>query len=541
MLNRFDSIARAALLAAFLSVTFYAFRSTTLIGDGLRLLPALRTITGQSPPAFEPKPWLEVYRAHYERVVVHNHFLFGLLMRAAFAIARSLGSRADAVSAIQVVNALCAGVAGALFFLLALRIGVSRGIALAVTVGVCISPVYLLAATNIAEVAPSLPFFIGTLLALSGRELSEGSVALLGFLAALAAITYLLAGSLVPCIAAALVVACRFSIRYFGRMVASFLTVFALIFFGIWTLVLFLSGIHRPLDLITAIMRFPQQGTYGGFKLGSLAATPVGLMQSFFSILPEDFRGLRFLYHDHPSFTMLCCVISLVLILILGWAVYELVHAGMILRPVVLSSLLAFLLVEAACVEWDPYYPKLQIFAVILFFLIVAVAFARDGVEKWQRGLLVILVGAVVVAGSGVLRRNIQPSQPRKNAEQLYSIVGNGVLITGWASDVAHIWLYSNGENIIPLPDFALARNLKSNRVQMDLNAIIEQAKAERRNVYFYGVFDDGGSELPDIYETRFRLTGFGAYLHAFQQKAHPVASLPQPSGHLALLYAYDP
>ena len=75
----------AALLVFIFSIAFYEFRSSTLIGDGLRHLPALRTITQGPPVAFQPKPWLEVYRAHYDRAVVHNHFLFGLVMRTAFA------------------------------------------------------------------------------------------------------------------------------------------------------------------------------------------------------------------------------------------------------------------------------------------------------------------------------------------------------------------------------------------------------------------------------------------------------------------------
>src|SRR5437667_988757 len=133
----------AALLVLILSITFYEFRSSSFIGDGLRHLPALRTITEGPPVSFQPKPWLEVYRAHYDRVVVHNHFLFGLAMRTAFALQQALGIRGDATIAIQAVNAVSAAIAGGLFFLLALRLGVPKGISLAVTVGVCLSPAYL--------------------------------------------------------------------------------------------------------------------------------------------------------------------------------------------------------------------------------------------------------------------------------------------------------------------------------------------------------------------------------------------------------------
>src|SRR5882762_2786554 len=216
----------ATLLVLIFSVGFYEFRSSTLIGDGLRHLPALRTITQGPPSAFQPKPWLEVYRAHYDRVVVRNHFLFGLVMRTAFTLQQALGIRGDATIAIQAVNAVSAAIAGGLFFLLALRLGVPKGISLAVTVSLCLSPVYLLAATNVAEVALALPFFLGTLLVLADRDLLERHAVLAGILVGLAAITYLLAGSLVPGISVA-IIASRFPSRSRIRTLFLFLSVFA--------------------------------------------------------------------------------------------------------------------------------------------------------------------------------------------------------------------------------------------------------------------------------------------------------------------------
>src|SRR6267142_609457 len=100
-----------------------------------RYVAALRTITEGPPAIFQPKPLLEVYRSHYDRVAAHNHFLFGLVMRTAFVLQRALGIRGDATIAIQAVNAVSAAIAGGLFFLLALRLGVPREISLAVEIG----------------------------------------------------------------------------------------------------------------------------------------------------------------------------------------------------------------------------------------------------------------------------------------------------------------------------------------------------------------------------------------------------------------------
>jgi len=530
----------AALLVLILSITFYEFRSSTFVGDGLRHLPALRTITEGPPAIFQPKPLLEVYRSHYDRVAAHNHFLFGLVMRTAFVLQRALGIRGDATIAIQAVNAVSAAIAGGLFFLLALRLGVPREISLAVAVGVCLSPVYLLAATNVGEVALALPFFLGALLVLADREFPERSAIVAGMLVGLAAISYLLAGSLVPCIAVA-IIASRFPSRLTTRMLFLFLSVFAIVFLGIWVVVLYLSGVHSPASLAIAILKFPQQGTYGGFKLGSLVATPVGLTQAFFPILPDDFRGLRSLYHQTPVVALVAGVLSLIICALLARAIYLLSRRGIIRNMALFSSVLTFLLVEAVCVEWDPYYPKLQIFALILFWLTVAVAFTDSQSDRVHRWFLLLFVTVVAAGGVRVLTTNIQPSQPNKNAQQLHTIVGEGVLITGWSSDVAHLWLYSNGDNIIPLPDFAFARNLQPSRVEADLETILKRAAADGMNVYFYGLFDADTADLTNIYDARFRLTGFTAYLRRLQQNARPVARFEQPGGHWTVLYVYNP
>jgi hypothetical protein len=469
--------------------------------------------------------------------VVHNHFLFGLAMRTAFALQRALGIRGDATIAIQAVNVVSAAIAGGLFFLLVLRLGVPRGISLAVAVGVCLSPVYLLAATNVSEVALALPFFLGTLLVLADREFLERRAVLAGTLAGLAAITYLLAGSLVPCIAMA-IIASRFPSRLKIRTLFLFLSVFALVLLGIWVVVLYLSGVHSPASLAIAILKFPQQGTYGGFKWGSLAATPIGLTQAFFPILPDDFRGLRSLT---PSVALLVGILSLITCAFLARAIYLLFKRRIIRNVALFSSLLTFLLVEAACLWFDPYYPKLQIFALILFWLIVAVGFTSSQSDRAHHWFLLLFVAAVAACGVRVLRTNIQPSQTNKNAQQLHAMVGEGVLITGWSSDVAHLWLYSNGDNIIPLPDFAFARNLQPSRVEADLDAIIKKATADGTNVYFYGVFDAGDADLTNVYDTRFRLTGFTSYLRGLQQNVRPVGRFEQPGGHWTLLYAYNP
>lgn len=529
----------AALLVLILSVGFFEFRSSTFIGDGLRHLPALRTITEGPPAVLQPKPWLEVYRAHYDRVVVHHHFLFGLTIRAAFALQRALGISGDAIIAIQAVNAISAAIAGGLFFLLVLRLGVPKGISLAAMVGLCLSPAYLLAATNVAEAALALPFFLAVLLVLADREFLGHRAVLAGILVGLATITYLLAGSLVPCIAIAAIVSGS-HYRSTIKALFLFLSAFSLVFLGIWVVVLVLSGVHSPENLATAILKFPEQGTYGRFKLGSLVATPIGLTQAFFPILPDDFRGLRSLYHQTPVVAFFAGILSLITCAFLARAIYLLSKKRMFRNILLLSSVLNFLLVEVVCLWWDPYNSKLQVFALILFWLTVAVGFTGNQSERAHRWFLLLFVTAVAGGGVRVLRTNIQPSQTNKNAQQLHAIVGEGVLITGWSSDVAHLWLYSNGDNVIPLPDFALARNLQPNQVEVDLKTIINKATADGTSVYFYGLFDADDTDLTNVYDTRFRLTGFTSYLRGLEQDARPVGRFEQPGGHWTVLYVYN-
>jgi hypothetical protein len=528
----------AALLAVVFCGTFYTFRSNTLIGDGLRHLPALRTITGQAPLVYMPKPWLETYRAQYDRVVVHNHFLFALVMRTAFALQRAVGVKGDVIIAMQAVNAVSAAIAGALFFLLALRMGVPKWIALAVAAGFCLSPAYLQAGTNIDEVALSLPFFLGTLLVLSNPEFQDRDALAAGVLAGMAGILYLLAGALIPCIAVALMVSQPRS-RPKARVVLVFLSVFALIFLGIWVAVLFISGVHDPADLARAIVRLPQQGTYGGFRLSSLIATPIGLAQALFTVLPADFRGLRSLA-DKPAAAMYVGVLTLLTCAFLARAIWLLYQRRALKELLFLSSLLTFLLVEAACIEWDPFYQKLQIFGLITFWVIVAAGFAGVQNDRTYRWLLLLFVAAVVFNGLWILRKNVQPSLARENAQRLHSIVGAGVFITGWSSDAAHMWLYSNGENLITIPEFAMDRDLQANRVMGDLNGKMKRAAAEGEGVYFYDVFDSDDANLINVFETRFRLTGFVPYLRSLQRKCRQVATFEQPGGQEIVLYAYS-
>jgi len=278
----------AIFLAVILCVTFYSFRSKSLIGDGLRHLQAFRTILPGVPPKFQPKPWLEVYRNHYDELVVHNHFLFGAAMRAAFALQQELGIRGDAIVAMQAVNSLCGAVAAALFFLLGIRVGLPAWVSLGVTLGLCLSPVYLLAATNIAEVGLALPFFVGTLLLLAHRHLSGWTLLAAGVLAGLTAIFYAVAGCLVPGIATALILT-RFSPRSAIRSLLLFLPASGMVFAGIWVTVLVASGYHTGSGLRDAIFQFPQQGTFPRFKLSSVIATPVGLTQGFLPVLTDNF------------------------------------------------------------------------------------------------------------------------------------------------------------------------------------------------------------------------------------------------------------
>ena len=529
----------AILLAAILCVTYYNFRSNTLIGDGLRHLPALRTIHPGVSPTFEPKPWLEIYRSHYDELVVHNHFLFGLTMRAAFAVQQALGIRGDAIVAIQAVNSLCAAVAAALFFLLGVRVGLPAWVSLGITLGLSLSPVYLLAATNIVEVGLALPFFVGTLLFLVNRQLSGWALVAAGVLAGLTAIFYAIAGCLMPAIAVALILT-QLPLRSALKAVFLFSCISGVVFAGIWVTVLAASGYHTLHDLRRAIFEFPQQGTFIKFTLGSLIATPVGLTQGFFSVLPEDFLGLRSLYQHSPWSAAYVGAATVFVCAFLATILYVLYKRGLLRTPLVLSCVLGFLLVEAACAKWDTYYQKLHLFAVILFWVLVLAALAvpRPLGVRWPA---ILFVGLASVSGLWVLRKNVGPSQMRANAHQLQKIVGNGALITTWTGDVMHMILYSNEGSVVSLPDLAFARRLGSEQAQKDLEATIQQTLLQGRNVYFYGLFDEKTGQPFDVFETRFQEKGMTAYLAALERKARPVARLQQSNGQSIPLYQYVP
>jgi len=515
---------------------YWTCRSTTLIGDGLRHLPALRTIVPGTSLQFEPKPWLELYRNYYETAVVHNHVLFGLMARGGFAVSKVISRNGDAVVAMQFENCVAAALAAALFFLLLVQVGISEWIAVLVTTALSLTPVYITAGTNIAEAGLALPFFITSLLLLAKPTVTNRNAFFLGVTTALAADIYFLAGALVPCIAVALVPTQERT--WLKKLYPSFvfLGVFASVFLGIWVGVLYFAGIHDPAALALAILRFPQQGTYGGFKLGSLLATPIGMAQSLFSILPDSFVGLRQLYRTAPTTLLLAAVASLAILGALAFSIFRLVKYEQMRRPVMLASLLSFLLIEAVCVEWDPYYLKLQLFAVIPFFLLLTAGLSGAR-RKWSVGLMGTLLLGIAISGIHELVLNRRPSLSVQNARKLHAVVGESLLITGWSSDVAHLWLYSNGTNIVSLPDFALARKLETERVEADLNGLISKVSAEHGKVFFYGIFDPLQRNLTVVYETRFRLNGFGTYLKQFEGQLKEIDSFQQSGGTRCLLY----
>jgi hypothetical protein len=533
------SKAFAVLLAAVLCVVFYNFRNNSLIGDGLRHLQAFRTILPGEPPEFQTKPWLDVYRNHYNELVVHNHFLFDITMRSAFALQQELSIRGDAIVAMQAVNSLCAAVAAGLFFLLGLRVGLSQWVSLGVTLGLCLSPVYLLAATNIAEVGLALPFFVGTLLLLAEEQPSGWTFLFAGILAGFTAIFYAIAGCLVPGIAAAVLLT-RFPFRSAMKALLLFLSTSGGVFAGIWVTVLVASGYHTLSDLRAAIFQFPQQGTFLNFRLGSLIATPVGLTQGFLPSLPDDFVGLRSLYEQTPWSAACVTAATLFVVAFLTAILYVLFKRGMLRNPLVLSCLLTFLLVEAACVKWDTYYQKLHLFAVIVCWVAVLVALSdpQPFSVRWPALLFVIVVSA---SGLWVLKKNVEPSQTRMNAQRLIAIVGNGELITTWSDDVMHMFLYSNPGNVVSLPDLAFTGSLDTQQAQQNLETIVQRTVLQGRSVYFYGLFDEKTGHPYDIYETRFRERGMTAYLSILQRKTWAVARLQQNSGQSIPLYQYIP
>ena len=529
----------ALLLAVTLCISFYVFRSNSLIGDGLRYLPVLRTISPGVVPTIEPRSWVEVYRNHYNDLVVHNHFLFGATIWTAFAIQRKLGVAGDLLISMQAVNCLCAAVASALFFLLGVRLGLPTWLSLSVTLGLSLSPAYLQAATNIVEVALALPFLLGALLLLTSRQFSAWTPSAAGVLVGLAGIFYAIAGFLALGIATAVILT-RAASRSSLKSLFLFLFSCGLVFTGIWVTVLFASGYHTLGSLLGAIFQFPQEGTFVKFKLSSLIATLVGLTQAFLPVLPDDFVGLHSLLAGN-ILAMLRVATATFFVCTLLCAMLYVLYKGLAFRqPMVLSCLVTFLLVEGVCAKLDTYYQKLQLFALIFYWVMLLAALSKT---QWAgfRWPVLLFTGLVLVGGVSALKKNIEPSQMRANALQLGQIVGDNELVTTWMGDVLHMNLYSSGPNYVSLPDLAFTSQLDSGEAQRKLEAAIQQATAQGRRVYFYGVFDEESGRGSDIYETRFREKGMTAYLSDLQRRSKIIARLQQQSGGTIPLYLYTP
>jgi len=169
---------------------------------------------------------------------------------------------------------------------------------------------------------------------------------------------------------------------------------------------------------------------------------------------------------------------------------------------------------------------------------LMALSRAQGSGFRW---LILLFTSIVFLGGVSVLRKNIEPSQMQANARELEQIVGDGELVTTWEGDVLHMFMYSNGSNIVSLPELAFTSHLDSEEAQRNLEATIEQATMQGRSVYFYGVFDEKSGRAYDIYETRFREKSMTAYLSNLQQRSKIILRLPQQSGGAIPLYRYAP
>ena len=389
--------------------------------DGLRIFPALRSVTLDSTgtPKAMPRSWATAYsEPHYFRANVRMHVLFPAYAAVAGRVFQVVTGRDDLVRALQIANALICALALALFFRLVAGLTGSNWIGLGAGVALPFSSAFCLTATNIAEVAPSLPFLLlGLLILVQGNggtlpsfpadngqqttgdsEMGVASPISLGVIAAgllfsLSSGFYLL--SLV--IAGALSVLLLLERDW--RRAAVLLLSATLGTLLVYTLVLLAAGHVSLSSLLHALAARQDQGNYGFFRLSNLLSVLLAFPNSLAPVLPDDFGGIRRFIAGLRSggFSGPAAIIGLALV----WALIVLaaIRIVRLLRRAIsigrtaegrwrlaTIGLAVFLAALAVSLIWDPYHPKLWAYSNIAFWLTVAGAATGEIVDAGKSG-----------------------------------------------------------------------------------------------------------------------------------------------------------
>lgn len=467
--------------------------STRYNTDGFRVLSSLHRIT--IDPAgttdFLPLNWQTAYQQpHYFRQNVQKHFFFPIYAHIFYTISRSLGLKTTGIKPLQIANALSATLTIFLFAQLLISKALPLPTVILSTIGLGFSTAFATQATNIAEAVSAAPFLIFALIFLEKRKPFIASI-LLGISAACYLLSLLVAPFLI-----------LFSTIRPRRLLSFFLMVTSGITFIIYLTLLIAAGNHTAQSLANALFFFPEQGTFGGFKLSNLISTPLGFISSIFPVLPENFSGIKnslLLKNPHPALLIpLIPAGILLLALIIHLSSDESKNSPG--TALLLTSILAALV-------WDPYHQKIWLYGNLGVWLLLANS-------RPARTLLIIIVFFVVPLNIASIVKNHHPNPKWFAAEKMAHFIffehnaGEKKIVLGnWEPEFVYLTAFLPDTCLLSIPDLILETKKDPLRFRSVLDSI--QDNYQNGSVYFVNIFNRSEDELKNFYLNRLKFPCF--------------------------------
>jgi hypothetical protein len=513
--------------------------------DGLRVFPALREVRLNS--VFTRSVYVRdlslAYREpYYYRANVRMHLLFPAYAQAAGAVFRFLTGRDELVRAVQVANALMSAATVLLSMLLVSGLAGSPALGLLTGLGLAVSSAFSLTATNIAEVAPSLPWLLLGLLVLARRRTVRGATAA-GALLAVSTGCYL--ATLV--ITAALGVLLLLERDW--RRATALLLASALGTLLIYVAVLLTAGHSSLPALAHALLGRQDQGNYGHFRVSHLLSILVALPNSLAPVLPDNFGGLRefarLLRAPGPAGALSLAGLCLVWLLLLLLGRRVLSRRG-ILQPVQNIGLAVFSGALLVSLVWDPYHPKFWAYSNIGFWLMVAGVAAdvrkpaptgrsAGSIRGWAAATA---LAGLLALGTARLVREHRPDPKLAAAERIVESVRTGapgipvrephsefLVVGGWDPEFVYLSLLLPDTNLLCLPDLALELKRDYANFAGHLQQRLADVLNRHGRAFFVNLVGRKPEQLVPLYVRRLGFTRFLPELAEFSRRSRLVWS----------------
>ncbi len=507
-----------AITVGFISLTGYLLLPSSYYNtDGLRVFSSLHYVKVDSLGRrdYLPRSWRTGYQEPYFFLQnVQKHLLFPLYAFFGYRCASLFGYQGSGLKPVQVTNALCAGIALGLFaFLVCGRVN-SSGLTIGITGGLAFSHAFSSMATNIAEVVPAIPWLI------LGLILIEKEKPLLaGLVIGISSAHYLVSLVVAIFLGSGLFFFQNFRKAFLFLLTAIFVTI------GFYVGILLLARGSGFQDLFSTLTFVPEQGTFGGFKASNLITMFLGLTNSIFPVLPDDFSGVKnFIALGGYRIYLLGAALLFGIAIFFFSLVTEISDRCEGKRPL---WLLVFLAALITAIFWAPYHPKIWMYANLGLWLGVTswvkipteARGPKTGLRSSVFGLFCLLVWGVNICWL-LAQAGINPKL--SSAREIAQIVTNGgcqgkLVIGDWEPEFCYLTLFLPESSLVSLPDLILQNGKDSAQTWDEIEVLTTDFLNNGGKLYFVNLFNYPGEKLRMFYAQRLQAGWFLSWVKRYR------------------------